>query len=377
MRTLALTALLLLACGCDDGWTIPDTACAPDAARDDLCSTLETIRRRHHVPALAAAAWVGEDLVAQGAVGVRKIGTDVPVSVDDLWHLGSDTKAMTATVAARLVQAQTVRFESTLQALFPNVPVHAEYRSVTLQQVLMHRSGTRRDPRGALWEQMLRDRRSFEVRQAVVAQMLIDGPSEPVGEFLYSNAGYMIAGAALERASGSTWEALTASELFEPLDMKSCGVGAPATAGPIDQPWGHLRRGDYVSVGPGPHADNPASIGPAGTVHCSLRDWGKFLAVHLRGSRAESTSYLTPELLATLQSPPPGGDYALGWGVASREWAGGTVLTHSGSNSMFFATVWLAPAKNAVLVAVANAGDKRAARAVDEAFGPLIEMFVH
>src|SRR5947209_7467119 len=72
---------------------------------------LETVRQRHGLPALGGAIVTSKGLVAIGAVGVRKAGTKVPVTVDDQWHLGSDTKAMTATVIARLVEQGRLKWE--------------------------------------------------------------------------------------------------------------------------------------------------------------------------------------------------------------------------------------------------------------------------
>jgi CubicO group peptidase (beta-lactamase class C family) len=155
--------------------------------------------------------------------------------------------------------------------------------------------------------------------------------------------------------------------------MSSCGFGAPGNATAIDQPWGH---DGTTPVAPGPNADNPPSLGPAGTVHCTLTDWGKFLAVHLHGARNESVSLVTQATLTALQTPPTGGDYASGWGVVQRDWAGGLALSHSGSNTLWYVTAWLAPAKNTTLAVVTNRGDDVAGVAVDSAFGPLIATYI-
>src|SRR5207249_5629922 len=113
---------------------------------------------------------------------------------------------------------------------------------------------------------------------------------------------------------------------------------------------------------------------PAGTVHCSLVDWEKFLVVHLKGARSEPT-IVSQSSIDTLHSPPPGGDYALGWIVADRSWGNGTVFTHSGSNTMWYATVWIAPKTNRIFVAATNRGDDVAAAGVDAAFGPMIAQY--
>lgn len=71
-----------------------------DAEIGDLTAALEKVRAANDLPALAGAVYEGRSLIARGAVGVRKLGDATRVTIDDVWHLGSDTKAMTATLFA-------------------------------------------------------------------------------------------------------------------------------------------------------------------------------------------------------------------------------------------------------------------------------------
>ena len=132
---------------------------------------------------------------------------------------------------------------------------------------------------------------------------------------------------------------------------------------------------------PGPEADNPPAIGPAGTVHATLADWGKYVALHVAGDRAasgkapaESAKLLKPATFAKLHTPgAEGADYAMGWGIADRDWGGGRVLTHSGSNTMWFCTVWAAPERDFVVLVATNQGDDGARAGCDEAAKALID----
>ncbi len=256
-----------------------DVPTVPPAA--DLSPVLEPIRDRYALPALAAAVYDADHALAAGAVGLRAADQpDVAVTVDDRWHLGSDTKAMTATLLARLVERGTLRWDTTLAEAFPDdaPAMRAEYRAVTLEQLLQHRGGLLGNllSRPALWNPLRANARPLvELRRAFVAQVLALAPEVPVGTYLYSNAGYMVVGAAIERATNRPWEDLMRDEVFAPLEMSSCGFGAPATVDTTDAPWGHVTtNGENSPVPPGPGADNPAALGPAGTVHCTLRDRG-------------------------------------------------------------------------------------------------------
>jgi CubicO group peptidase (beta-lactamase class C family) len=171
----------------------------------------------------------------------------------------------------------------------------------------------------------------------------------------------------LEMQTDDSWENLMRHRLFEPLGMTSAGFGPPL---PLPQPQGHRKR---VPIGVGPGADNPAVLGPAGTVHASLEDWGKFISLHLIGP-SDGSELLPRASFARMHAPAPGTDYAMGWVSVERPW-GGRVVTHSGSNGSWYAVVWAAPEQGfAVLVATNEAGD-HAARATDEAASALIQHY--
>ena len=93
----------------------------------------------------------------------------------------------------------------------------------------------------------------------------------------------------------------------------------------------------------------------------------------LRGARGEP-ALLQPATYQKLHTPPFGGEYALGWLVVERDWAGGTALNHGGDNTMNCANVWVAPRRDfAVLVCINQSGDT-AFQASDEAVGALIKL---
>src|SRR5512147_3235278 len=76
-----------------------------------LDGVLQPYRERFGLPAVAAAVARGGAVVTAGAVGTRRHGTDAPVTRDDRFHLGSDTKAMTALIAAMLVEEGRLRWD--------------------------------------------------------------------------------------------------------------------------------------------------------------------------------------------------------------------------------------------------------------------------
>ena len=93
------------------------------APQVNLDPILEPIRTATGIPALAAAVIRHNAVLGLGSVGVRRLNDSATeVSGGDKWHLGSDTKAMTAVVAARLVAERVIRWDETLPQLLPNIP---------------------------------------------------------------------------------------------------------------------------------------------------------------------------------------------------------------------------------------------------------------
>lgn len=338
-----------------------------DAAVTNL---LITIRQQHDVPAIAAALVTSKGIELVGVAGVRKRGTDVPARLDDLWHLGSDTKAMTAVLVARLVEQNRLKWDTTVAEVFPELAdkFHPDMRGVTLLHLLSHRSGLR--PNLALVRYRGDDVKQLRLR--AVREELAKAPKHKSGSrYEYSNLGYIIVGAMVERVTGKTWEEAMREEVFAPLKMTSVGFGGTGTRGEMDQPWPHHGNGRPVAEN-GPAMDNPPVMGPAGRVHCTIQDWAKFIQDQLLGARGEP-ALLTPASYQKLHSPPFGGEYALGWLVLKRDWAGGTVLHHGGDNTMNFANVWVAPRRDFAILACVNQSGDTAFNASDEAIAALIE----
>jgi CubicO group peptidase (beta-lactamase class C family) len=329
---------------------------------------LETVRKDAGLPALGAGAVKGGDIVAVGTVGIRRAGHPETVTLQDKFHIGSCTKAMTATIAATFVEQGKPGWDSTLAAIFPErrARMNAAFVDVTLELLLTHRGGLAHDgdsygdARATITEQRL----------AYMDAILAKPPAHEIGTFHYSNAGYIIAGAMLERVSGKSWEELMRERLFTPLGMKSAGFGAPAHAGKTDQPWGHIfERGKYVPR----YGDNPPALGPAGTIHCGTEDYLKFAALHASGGRRPA-GIISEKSCAKLHQPAKN-DYAMGWGVVDRSWARGKALTHAGSNTMNYFVVWLAPTIDFALAVATNAAGDEVPSALDKVAAALVKKF--
>lgn len=362
----------------------------------DLGPLLEPIITRAKIPGMVAVVLRDNRIIAEGAVGVRKKGNLARVTLDDQFEISSCTKAMTASLAALLIEDGRLEWNTTLGEIFgssfPNM--HPAWRNVTLRQMLAHRAGL--DDHRLLFARktLLSDASVSQQRFDYAETVLSHAPSyAPGSKFVYNSTDYLLVGSALEIITGRTWEDLMREKLFEPLGISSGGFGAPGHGGQIDQPWGHGKHrvlfvplfgaGDTPFDPGSSAADYPLAGAPAGLVHLSVPDWARFVAWQLRGDPANphpTLSLLRADTFATLHEAATGGDHAAGWVTATKPWAKGNrpddtgrVLYHAGDNGRWSCVVWVVPEIDfAILIACNRAGMYRAC---DEVAWALIQQF--
>ncbi|ATQ41305.1 serine hydrolase domain-containing protein [Caulobacter mirabilis] len=311
-----------------------------------------------------ALTWVGvgtKGVEASGFGGVRRIGAADKVAQDDLWHLGSNGKAMTAALYGRLVEAGRAKWGATVPELFPDLTIDPAWAKTTVEQLLGHRAGVEEESfmeSGWLLAAHADRRPIREQRMDLARTILAKPPAGTPGAYAYANFNYVIVGAAMERILNQSWEDGIVTRLFKPLGIKSAGFGAPLGA----QPWGHYldepvalgKPAKLTPVDPAGLADNPPALGPAGRIHMSMSDYARFARLFL----ARGDGVLKPETVERLVTPVPGAGqaYALGWIVIDKApWAGGgPVLTHDGSNGMWHASTLVAPARGQALLVASN-----------------------
>lgn len=341
---------------------------------------IEAIRKKHGLPALAVVVTKDGRICDRVAVGVRKWGDPAPVTTNDEFHIGSCTKSMTATLAAIVIEQGKLQWNTTIADVFPELKgkMDKQYEAVTVEQLLHHRGGVPGDPPPAAWKRAWQQAGTpTQQRREFIEAVLREPPAAAPGEKeIYSNQGYVIVGAMLEKITGRDYETLMTEKLFKPLHMDTAGFGPPGTEDKVDQPWGHVHR-LFMTIPI--QLDNPPAIAPAGRVHCSLDDLALYAMFHLQEG---TTGLLNPETLKRLHTPDgrnisnPTENYACGWVILKRGWAGGRVLWHNGSNTMWYIVMWLAPNKQFSVIAATNIAGDEAEQGCDEAATAMIKKWL-
>jgi len=333
---------------------------------EDIHELVTETVSREHIPGMIAAIADSSGILQIESAGVRKIGSSEAITNEDHFHIGSCAKAMTSALMATLIAENKLQWETTFIEVFPELKdtIHPDYEHITLHQLLTHRAGIESNPPDDL---AVHDNPDIKERRYLYMKDILKEPSSiNVGDYNYSNLGYLIAGVMAERVTGESWEELMEESIFEPLGMNSTGFGPPGTTGLVDQPWGHQK---VDNVWQPSQWDNPEEIGPAGTVHCSVEDWVRFLTLFLK---RDDTVILERRQIEKLIEPV--GDYACGWLVDQKDWTNGNALFHNGSNARWFVSVWVAPEVNRAFILGTNSFDDHTTERFDKVMRSLISL---
>ncbi len=309
--------------------------------KDTLEYKLEEIRYKYNLPSLCASITENDNQPVFAATGYRSsCNISNKVTINDKWHIGSNTKSMTATLIAKLIEENAILdWNTSIIDVFPEFDslIQPEYKDITFIELLSHTSGVIGDiTKVSGWSDYFTDTSPIiEQRYKLVKEILKIKPEVPKGTFLYSNAGYIVAAAMLEKKLGKSWEELIQTYIFQPIGMNNTGFGAPKPQNL--QPSGHTQNGSLLSFKPvdpdSVYSDNPKVLGPAGTIHITMQDIVKFAKIHLDGLKGSST-FLSQDSFTKLHQVVAN-SYALGWCVSTN------TLFHYGSNTMWFAFIYI------------------------------------
>jgi CubicO group peptidase (beta-lactamase class C family) len=331
------------------------------ASAKSLSDLLRAVLQGTRTPALGALIVRKGRVDEFAAVGIRRIGEPEPVKLVDSWLIGSCGKPITTTLIARLIDKRLLSWSAPLSDMLPDLreTMRADYAPVTLMQLLSHRSGL---PRGdeLVSDAMFLDDRPLPLQRMDFMKLALEeSPLSPPGrEFHYSNTGFIAAAAIAERAAGVPYEELMRQEVFGPLGMSSAAFTQPA-AGELS---GH-QDGRPAT----PKDSGPALYHSNGLMRMTLQDWARFAIDQLAGAKGKG-DLLSAASYRLMQSPMPGSEDALTWGFdATLSGRKGPVLSHTGTDRNWFASINLFLDSGDAILLACNAGKSMGGDMADNA----------
>ena len=326
----------------------------------ELTAILDKARTKHDVPALAAGIVRGGGEKPRVAVaGVRKRGSATRVTIDDQWHLGSNSKPITAFLIALLIDLGLLDWDTPLGDIFPE---HAKkwdagLKKITPAHLLTHTSGL--PEIGPVRQfQAAPSQKSPQQDRAKIIQDLggVELSSVPGEKFEYSNLGYVVLGAIVDRRGKAPWEEQVRKRLFQPLGIKQWSLGTLYPGAALVQPFPHQADGQPIpTMGV---IDNPAVMNSSARIRISAGDYCMFLAETLRAARGEKGLLKPATAKKLFSNPHPASTHTMSSWFSNRKQPGakGLMLGHEGSNVLNYCSVVIAVDDNLAVAVLCNQG---------------------
>ena len=356
--------------------TIAQAATPPPKQNADLDRLVNAVVAYYHLPGLAVGVIDHGKVVYTREVG--KLASGKPIDNDTLFEIASNTKAMTSTLLARLVQQGKLRWDDPVTKYLPSFRMYDPWVTKNMQvgDLLVHHSGL---SEGA-GDLMLWPTPNHFTSADVIAglQYLKPAYSFRAG-YAYDNTLYIVAGQVAAAAGGAPYPTLMRREIFQPLGMTRCQIGTwnRDDVGNVADP--HLiEDGHFIAIHHRGSIVHETTMDSAGGVRCSIHDmltWAmNWLAptpqqlqwLTPKERHAEWTPY-TPMPISKLRHEWDGTlfwGYGYGWRIGDVD--GEMTVSHTGTLSGMFSAVTLLPFKQSGYVFLINAEADNARSVLNE-----------
>jgi D-alanyl-D-alanine carboxypeptidase len=217
VRILPLVAMLLTLGQLRVGVGMaPARADGPD--NGDLAATVDTIMTEYYKPDRPGAAVIvvkDEHVVFRKGYGMANMELGVPIRPDMVFRLGSITKQFTAVSILMLAEQGKLSVADDITKYLPDYPTQGH--KITIENLLTHTSGVKNyTALPTFGSQMRKDMSLTELIGLFKDQPMDFAPGE---KWSYSNSGYILLGAIIEKISGQSYEDFVQSHIFVPLGM--------------------------------------------------------------------------------------------------------------------------------------------------------------
>jgi len=287
-----------------------------------------------------ALAVRGKEVLLSRSYGMADRARGVPLTTESVYNLGSITKQFTAAAILTLEMQGKLAVTDLASKYLDGVP--SDKAAITLHHLLTHSSGLESDFSPTDYDPVGREE---YVRRTLQSTLLF----KPGDGHEYSNAGYSLLAAIVEKVSGQPYEAYLTERVLKPAGMRETGYKLPKWApdriahGYQDgQDWGTILQRIQ-------EADAPYwTLRGNGGLHTTLGDmlaWHRALDTDAVLSKEERTKYVKPYVA---EGPRGLSHYAYGWAV-SKSARGTTVVQHNGGNGIYVAEFVRFPDEDAML----------------------------
>lgn len=245
----------------------------------------DSIRTTSNIPELSYAVITGNSILEIRALGYHSIDLNDEATINDRFHIGFNTKAMTAFMIAKYVEKEKLNWTTKFFDIYPEWKNDSkpEYYNITLQDLLSHRAFIQ--PFQGFDDPVIPDFKGTtrQKREAFGKFVLKQEPvkSDSLHTFVYSNADYTLATLMLEKVTKKSWEKLV-NKVFNNDLMLNVSLSWPENQKRKDT-WGHSSENEKLTPIPSNTDFHLDYTEPAGDINIKLTDYIKFIQLNMQG----------------------------------------------------------------------------------------------
>ena len=326
------------------------TRLSHDAALSALSTRIEELARQDR---FSGAVLVARDreVVFERAWGLADRATATPATVDTQFRIGSMNKMFTAVAILQLVEAGKLSLDDTVGTWLTDYPDKQIASKVTLRQLLNHSGGT-----GDIFDEQFRAQRSkLQTHSDYVRLYGSRAPAfEPGTRDAYSNYGFILLGAIIEKVSGTSYYEHVRTHVFEPAGMRSTASLPESVSVPL-RATGYLRSNDRWI----PNTDTlPVRGTAAGGGYSTVGDLARF-------AHALQSGALLPKTVLAVATSGQNNRKWYGFGFMPRDSGVLRSYGHGGGAPGMNGELRIFPELGIVVVSLSNLDPPAAQRPVD------------
>ena len=200
-------------------WLVLASQSAMSSELSDRIDRIVAAHTAPGAPGLAVIVSRNGEVLHRKAYGLANVAQAQPMRPEMVFRIGSVTKQFTAAAIMLLVEEGKLAVTDRITAHLPDYPEHG----ITIEHLLTHTSGIPNYTEKPGFGKIAAEQRD---RAGMIALFRNDALEfAPGTRYKYSNSGYFLLGAIIEKASGQSYSAFLRSRIFKPLEMRSTGYG--------------------------------------------------------------------------------------------------------------------------------------------------------
>jgi CubicO group peptidase (beta-lactamase class C family) len=327
----------------------------------DFAAFVNKTLAQWNVPGVGIAVVKGGKVVLAEGYGLRDVSNKLPATARTIFAIGSSSKAFTGTVLGILVDEGKVKWDKRVRDYLPTFRLQDESAAalMTPRDLLCHRSGLARHDLAWIGS-------AFSRKELFDRMRFLEPTADFRSIFEYNNFMFMSAGHLAGEVTGSTWEDVVRTRIFEPLGMKDSDLSIRDSRKKPDLALPYGEKEDKIVELPFRDID---AMGPAGSINSNVLDMAQWVLLNLNKGKAGDKQVISEASLAEIHSPQMvirdgsfrmlerfpemfSSSYGMGWIIT--QYRGHPWIHHGGNVDGFTAFVTFFPRDDIGVVVLSN-----------------------